>query len=176
LEPPLCVVPNWIIRVYTILVWNTISGSSNLDICVTITITIISITTTTTTTILLLVKAYFDNFPSENESIGLNDPIDKGWLFCFSHFYFCVSFWCDSCFASLFNPGQMADNDTPWLQSVLSVSHNNWYMFIFVQFFALSLFFESLLQFSFENGHHSWKIEKVLSRSASECDYKNLPC
>ena len=23
-------------------------------------------------------KAYFDNFPNENESIGLNDPIDKG--------------------------------------------------------------------------------------------------
>ena len=33
MEPPLCVVSNWIIRVYTILVWNTISGSSNLDIC-----------------------------------------------------------------------------------------------------------------------------------------------
>jgi hypothetical protein len=33
LEPPLCVVSNWIIGVYTILVWNTISGSSNLDIC-----------------------------------------------------------------------------------------------------------------------------------------------
>jgi len=33
LEPPLCVVSNWIIRVYIILVWNTISGSSNLDIC-----------------------------------------------------------------------------------------------------------------------------------------------
>jgi len=33
LEPPLCVVSNWITRVYTILVWNTISGSSNLDIC-----------------------------------------------------------------------------------------------------------------------------------------------
>jgi hypothetical protein len=33
LEPPLCVVSNWIIRVYAILVWNTISGSSNLDIC-----------------------------------------------------------------------------------------------------------------------------------------------
>jgi hypothetical protein len=33
LEPPLCVVSNWIIRVYTILVWNTISGTSNLDIC-----------------------------------------------------------------------------------------------------------------------------------------------
>jgi len=33
LEPPLCVVSNWIIRVYTILVWNTISGSSKLDIC-----------------------------------------------------------------------------------------------------------------------------------------------
>jgi len=32
LEPPLCVVSNWIIRVYTILVWNTISGSSNFDI------------------------------------------------------------------------------------------------------------------------------------------------
>jgi len=32
LEPPLCVVSNWITRVYTILVWNTISGSSNLDI------------------------------------------------------------------------------------------------------------------------------------------------
>jgi hypothetical protein len=23
-------------------------------------------------------KAYFDNFPSENESIGLNDLVDKG--------------------------------------------------------------------------------------------------
>jgi hypothetical protein len=33
LEPPLCVVSNWILRVYTILVWHTISGSSNLDIC-----------------------------------------------------------------------------------------------------------------------------------------------
>jgi len=33
LEPSLCVVSNWIIRVYTIHVWNTISGSSNLDIC-----------------------------------------------------------------------------------------------------------------------------------------------
>jgi len=34
LEPPLCVVSSWvIIRVYTILVWNTISGSSNLDNC-----------------------------------------------------------------------------------------------------------------------------------------------
>jgi len=33
LEPPLCVVSNWIKRVYTVLVWNTISGSSNLDIC-----------------------------------------------------------------------------------------------------------------------------------------------
>jgi hypothetical protein len=29
----LCVVSNWIIRVYTMLVWNIISGSSNLDIC-----------------------------------------------------------------------------------------------------------------------------------------------
>jgi len=28
---PFCVVSNWVIRVYTILVWNTISGSSNLD-------------------------------------------------------------------------------------------------------------------------------------------------
>jgi len=33
MEPPLCVVSNWIIKVYTILVWNTISGSSNLDMC-----------------------------------------------------------------------------------------------------------------------------------------------
>jgi hypothetical protein len=33
LEPPLCVVSNWIKRVYIILVWNTISGSSNIDIC-----------------------------------------------------------------------------------------------------------------------------------------------
>jgi len=23
-------------------------------------------------------KAYFDNFPNENEFIGLNDPVDKG--------------------------------------------------------------------------------------------------
>ena len=33
MEPPLCVVSSWLIRVYTILVWRTISGSSNLDIC-----------------------------------------------------------------------------------------------------------------------------------------------
>jgi len=33
LEPPLCVVSSWIIRVYTILVWNTVSGSTNLDNC-----------------------------------------------------------------------------------------------------------------------------------------------
>jgi hypothetical protein len=33
MEPPLCVVSNWIIKVYTILIWNTISGSSNLDMC-----------------------------------------------------------------------------------------------------------------------------------------------
>jgi hypothetical protein len=26
----------------------------------------------------LRLKAYFDNFPSENESIGLNDPVYKG--------------------------------------------------------------------------------------------------
>ena len=32
MEPSLCVVSNWILKVYTILVWNTISGSSNLDI------------------------------------------------------------------------------------------------------------------------------------------------
>ena len=34
MEPLLCVVSSWLIkRLYTILVWNTISGSSNLDIC-----------------------------------------------------------------------------------------------------------------------------------------------
>jgi len=33
LESSLCVVSSWIKRVYTILVWNTISGSSNLDNC-----------------------------------------------------------------------------------------------------------------------------------------------
>jgi hypothetical protein len=33
LEPSLCVVSSWIIRVCTILVWNTISWSSNLDNC-----------------------------------------------------------------------------------------------------------------------------------------------
>ena len=33
MEPPLCVVSSWVIRVYTILVWNTISGSSNPDNC-----------------------------------------------------------------------------------------------------------------------------------------------
>ena len=37
-------------------------------------------------------KAYFDNFPNENESIGLNDPVDKGWLFCFSHIVFVFVF------------------------------------------------------------------------------------
>ena len=33
MEPPLCVVSSWLVRVYTILVWRTISGSFNLDIC-----------------------------------------------------------------------------------------------------------------------------------------------
>jgi hypothetical protein len=33
LESSLCVVSSWIKRVYTILVWNTINGSSNLDNC-----------------------------------------------------------------------------------------------------------------------------------------------
>ena len=34
MEPPLCVVSSWVIkRVYIILIWNTISGSSNLDNC-----------------------------------------------------------------------------------------------------------------------------------------------
>jgi hypothetical protein len=41
-------------------------------------------------------KVYFDNFPSENESIDLTDLIYKDWLFCFSHivfvFLFCVTF------------------------------------------------------------------------------------
>jgi hypothetical protein len=45
-------------------------------------------------------KAYFDNFPSENESTGLNDPVYRLIILFLSH-YFCVSFWCDSCFASL---------------------------------------------------------------------------
>ena len=68
MEPPLCVVSSWIIRVYTILIWNTISGSSNLDNCFyhclilisishlkTLFIIIIIITTTTTITILIVV-------------------------------------------------------------------------------------------------------------------------
>jgi len=34
LEPPLCVVSSWVIKkVYIILIWNTISGSSSLDNC-----------------------------------------------------------------------------------------------------------------------------------------------
>ena len=33
MEPLLCMVSSWVIRVYTILVWSTISGSSNLNIC-----------------------------------------------------------------------------------------------------------------------------------------------
>ena len=74
MEPPFFVVSSWVIRVYTILVWSTISGSSNLDICFyhclilililhlkvlfIITITIITIITTivtTTTTITIIV-------------------------------------------------------------------------------------------------------------------------
>ena len=81
MEPPLCVVSSWIIRVYIILVWNTISGSSNLDTCfyhcliltlifhikilinfffffffiVIIVIIIIITTTTTTTTIIVII-------------------------------------------------------------------------------------------------------------------------
>ena len=34
MKPLLCVVSSWVIKiVYTVLVWNTISGTSNLDIC-----------------------------------------------------------------------------------------------------------------------------------------------
>jgi len=46
-----------------------------------------------------LLKAYFDNFPSENEYIGLNDLVYKD--FFFSHCFY-VSFLYDFCFASLF--------------------------------------------------------------------------
>jgi hypothetical protein len=46
-------------------------------------------------------KVYFDNFSVENDSIELGDPVDKGWLYFFFSHCFCVSFWCDSCFASL---------------------------------------------------------------------------
>ena len=41
--------------------------------------------------------------------------VDYFYLF-FSH-CFSVSFWCDSCFASLSHPGQMVNNGTPWLLS-----------------------------------------------------------
>ena len=60
MEPPLCVVSSSIIRVYIILVWNIISGSSNFDNCFYLCLILISIshlkalfitTTTTTTTI-----------------------------------------------------------------------------------------------------------------------------
>jgi hypothetical protein len=37
-------------------------------------------------------KTYFDNFPSEDESIGLSDPVYKNWLFCFSHIVFVFLF------------------------------------------------------------------------------------
>jgi hypothetical protein len=37
-------------------------------------------------------KVYFDNFLSENESIGLNNPVYKGCLFCFSHIVFVFLF------------------------------------------------------------------------------------
>ena len=77
MEPSSCVVSSWVIRVYIILIWSTISGSSNFDICFyycliltsilhlkalfIITITIINIittttpTTTTTTTIITII-------------------------------------------------------------------------------------------------------------------------
>ena len=77
LEPPLCVVFSWVIRVYTILVWITISRSSNLDICfyhcliltlilhlkvlfiITITINIISTTTTIIIVVVVIVLLLF---------------------------------------------------------------------------------------------------------------------
>jgi len=37
-------------------------------------------------------KAYFDNFPSKNESIGLNDHADKDWLFFFLTLFLCFFF------------------------------------------------------------------------------------
>jgi len=60
-------------------------------------------------------KAYFDNFSIENDSIKLSDPLYKDWFF-FSY-CFCVSFWCEFCFASLSHPSQMVKNGTPWLLS-----------------------------------------------------------
>jgi hypothetical protein len=38
-------------------------------------------------------KAYFDNFPSENESIGLNDLVDKRLIVLFISHCFCVFFF-----------------------------------------------------------------------------------
>jgi hypothetical protein len=80
LEPSLCVVSSWIIRVYTILVWNIISGSFNLDNCfyhclilisishlktlfIIIIIIIIIITIIVVVVVLLLFIIYIVNFP-----------------------------------------------------------------------------------------------------------------
>jgi hypothetical protein len=76
----------------------------------------------------------------------------------FSH-CFCVSFWCDSCFASLSHPGQMADNGTPWLKSVLLVSHNNWYLYIYLC--NSLLFLPSLNLFSNSHLKMDTTIEKI---------------
>ena len=67
LEPPLCVVSSWVIRVYTILVWSTISGSSNLDSCfyhcliltLILHLKVLFITNTTTTTIIIIITIIF---------------------------------------------------------------------------------------------------------------------
>jgi len=62
----------------------------------------------------------------------------------FSSHCFCVSFWCDSCFPSL-SPTlvkwQITELRDSYVGSFISV-------YIFVQFFILSLFFASLFHFS----------------------------
>ena len=107
-------------------------------------------------TLYLLFYLLKNNFPSENESIGLSDPVYKGWLFCFSHIVFVFLFGVTLVLLVSLTP-------VKWRITVLR-DFSRFFQFpiitdicIFVQFFALSPFFDSLLQFSFY-----WLLRRIL--------------
>jgi hypothetical protein len=103
-------------------------------------------------------KAYFDNFPSENESIGLNDPIYKGWFF-FSHIFFVFLFGVTLVLLVSLTPIKWRITILHDSKSVLSVSHDNWYLCIYL-FNSLFLLF-SLHLFSTSHLKMDTTLEKL---------------
>ena len=120
-------------------------------------------------------KAYFDNFPSENESFGLNDLVYKEWLLfltLFLCFFFVWLFFILVHFQPWSNGGYLYSMT---LMSIFLISHDNLYLFIYLFNYLFFLFSINLFSTShLKNGQHSQEIKNVFFHFASKYDNKNL--